>query len=49
MKNKLTLLLTLILIIGGRAARCQTNSLMPSQNFFQTAEQYFTSANTNYT
>jgi hypothetical protein len=49
MKNKLILLLTVILITGSCAARCQTNSLMPSQNFFQTAEQYLTSANTNYT
>ena len=55
MKNKLTLLLTLILVLGGRAARCQTNSptqsqaAMPPQNFFQSAEDYFTGANTNYT
>ena len=64
MKNKLTLLLTLILPIAGLAAfvpmkaaaqAAQTNSpaqsqvAMPPQNFFQTAEQYFTTANTNYT
>lgn len=64
MKNKLTLLLTLILPIAGLAAfapmkaaaqAAQTNSptqsqvAMPPQNFFQTAEAYLTSANTNYT
>lgn len=31
------------------AARAQTNSLTPPPNFFQTAESYFTSANTNFT
>jgi hypothetical protein len=31
------------------SSNAQTSSLTPSQNFFQTAEQYFTSANTNYT
>ena len=30
------------------SACAQTNTLTPSQNFFQTAENYFTSANTNY-
>lgn len=49
MKNKLILLLTLLLILGGRAARCQTNSPTLPQNFFQSVEQYLASANTNYT
>jgi hypothetical protein len=49
MKNKLILLLALILILSSRAARCQSTALSPSQSFFQTAGQYLTSANTNYT
>lgn len=55
MKNKIEILLVLVLVLGGRASRCQTNSstptqvAVPPQNFFQSAEQYFASANTNYT
>ena len=49
MKTKIEILLALILLLAGRAARCQTNSLTPPQNFFQSAEQYFTQANTNFT
>jgi hypothetical protein len=38
--------LALLLSVGANA---QTNILVPSQNFFQTAADYLTSANTNYT
>lgn len=43
---KILLVLTLLLDVGVRA---QTNALISPQNFFQTAANYFTSANTNYT
>jgi hypothetical protein len=43
---KILLGLALLLDAGVNA---QTNTLVPSQNFFQTAASYFTSANTNYT
>jgi hypothetical protein len=48
--QKLTpkILLGLALLLGAGAS-AQTNTLVPPQNFFQTAAGYFTSANTNYT
>jgi hypothetical protein len=50
---KLKIVLPLALVTLNLAAHAQTNqtssSSSPPQNFFQTAEDYFTSANTNYT
>jgi hypothetical protein len=48
MKTKNILTLTLILTLGVSAVWGQTNSLTP-QNFFQSVQNYFTTANTNYT
>ncbi len=47
MKNKIEILIVLVLVLGS-GARAQTNSPTSPQNFFQSVEQYFTSANTNY-
>jgi hypothetical protein len=49
MKNKIEILLCLTLLAPLAAAAQTTNLLTPQESFFQTAEQYFTSANTNYT
>jgi hypothetical protein len=49
--SKLIISLALLSNIWTVSAQAQsiTNSLLPGQTFFQTAEQYLTSANTNYT
>lgn len=39
----------ILCLLGGNTAMCQTNTVAPPQNFFQSVQQYFTSANTNYT
>ena len=61
MKNKLTCNISTNIQYVARAifisvfcflafyCRAQTNSEVPPQNFFQSVQQYFTSANTNYT
>jgi hypothetical protein len=46
---KTLLLLASVMLSHGARAQISTNSITPEQNFFQTAEQYLTSANTNYT
>lgn len=54
LKTRYSSFKTLLCVLGASvvalsAARAQTNSLTSPPNFFQTAENYFTSANTNYT
>ncbi len=45
----LILLPAIFCLLSSVCANAQTNSLIPPQNFFQSVQQYFTSANTNYT
>lgn len=46
---KILLFLAIVILSPGVRAQTSTNFATPEQNFFQTAEQYLTSANTNYT
>lgn len=39
----------ILCLFAGSNAMCQTNTAAPPQNFFQSVQEYFTSANTNYT
>lgn len=47
--NVLSVIIGLLCLLGGNIAMCQTNTAVPPQNFFQSVQQYFTSANTNFT